>query len=95
MELTHFNDEGRARMVDVTEKPQTIRIARAAATVNMCAETMQMLRSGGMKKGDVLAVAQVAGIMAAWTFILRWRRRRCTFFPRFAARVKQAWKWRR
>ena len=76
MELTHFNDEGRARMVDVTEKPQTIRIARAAATVNMCAETMQMLRSGGMKKGDVLAVAQVAGIMAA-------------------ARVKQAWKWRR
>ena len=65
MELTHFNDEGRARMVDVTEKPQTIRIARAAATVNMCAETMQMLRSGGMKKGDVLAVAQVAGIMAA------------------------------
>ena len=65
MELTHFNDEGRARMVDVTEKPQTIRIARAAATVNMRAETMQMLRSGGMKKGDVLAVAQVAGIMAA------------------------------
>ena len=65
MELTHFNDEGRARMVDVTEKPQTIRTARAAATVNMCAETMQMLRSGGMKKGDVLAVAQVAGIMAA------------------------------
>ena len=59
MELTHFNDEGRARMVDVTEKPQTIRIARAAATVNMRAETMQMLRSGGMKKGDVLAVAQV------------------------------------
>lgn len=50
MELTHFNDEGRARMVDVTEKPQTIRIARAAATVNMCAETMQMLRSGGMKR---------------------------------------------
>lgn len=65
MELTHFNDEGRARMVDVTEKPQTIRIARAAATVNMRAETMQMLRSGGMKKGDVLSVAQVAGIMAA------------------------------
>ena len=65
MELTHFNDEGRARMVDVTEKPQTIRIARATATVNMRAETMQMLRSGGMKKGDVLAVAQVAGIMAA------------------------------
>ena len=65
MELTHFNDEGRARMVDVSEKPQTIRVARAAATVNMRAETMQMLRSGGMKKGDVLAVAQVGGIMGA------------------------------
>ena len=51
MELTHFNDEGRAHMVDVGEKPRTKRIARAQAR--------------GMKKGDVLAVAQVAGIMAA------------------------------
>ena len=65
MELTHFNEEGRARMVDVTEKPQTLRIARAAATVHMNAGTMAKIREGGMKKGDVLAVAQVAGIMAA------------------------------
>ncbi len=65
MELTHFNEEGRARMVDVSEKAQTMRIARAAATVQMAPETMQKIREGGMKKGDVLAVAQVAGIMAA------------------------------
>ena len=65
MELTHFNEEGRARMVDVTEKPQTLRIARAAATVHMNAGTMAKIREGSMKKGDVLAVAQVAGIMAA------------------------------
>ena len=65
MELTHFNKEGRARMVDVSEKPETLRIARAAATVEMAAETMQKIREGSMKKGDVLAVAQVAGIMAA------------------------------
>ena len=65
MELTHFNEEGRARMVDVTEKPQTLRIARAAATVHMNAGTMAKIRECGMKKGDVLAVAQVAGIMAA------------------------------
>ena len=57
MELTHFNEEGRARMVDVSEKAQTMRIARAAATVQMAPETMQKIREGGMKKGDVLAVA--------------------------------------
>ena len=44
MELTHFNEEGRARMVDVTEKPQTLRIARAAATVHMNAGTMAKIR---------------------------------------------------
>ena len=65
MELTHFNAEGRARMVDVTEKPKTDRIARARATVRMAAETMQKIEEGRIGKGDVLAVAQVAGIMAA------------------------------
>lgn len=65
MELTHFNEEGRARMVDVTEKPETLRIARAAAVVHMNAETMEKIRAGDFKKGDVLAVAQVAGILAA------------------------------
>ncbi|MBQ7218369.1 MAG: cyclic pyranopterin monophosphate synthase MoaC, partial [Ruminococcus sp.] len=65
MELSHINDEGRARMVDVTEKAETHRTATATATVNVAPETMQIIRTGGIKKGDVLAVAQVAGIMAA------------------------------
>ena len=65
MELTHFNDQGRARMVDVTEKPPTVRTAQAEGRVRMSAETAGRIRSGGIAKGDVLAVAQVAGIMAA------------------------------
>ena len=65
MEFTHFNDEGRARMVDVSAKEQTLRTATAKATVYLSAETFNMVAEGKMKKGDVLAVAQVAGIMAA------------------------------
>ncbi|MBR3640647.1 MAG: cyclic pyranopterin monophosphate synthase MoaC [Oscillibacter sp.] len=65
MELTHFNGERRAWMVDVSEKEQTYRVARATASVHMAAETMEKIRAGTMGKGDVLAVAQVAGIMAA------------------------------
>ena len=65
MELTHFNEQGRARMVDVSEKAQTYRVARAAATVNMERATMEQIKAGTIGKGDVLAVAQVAGIMAA------------------------------
>ena len=65
MELTHFNDEGRAHMVDVGGKPVTHRTARAMARVRMEAETMARVREGTIGKGDVLAVAQVAGIMAA------------------------------
>lgn len=65
MELTHFNDQGRARMVDVSEKPQTHRTARARATVHMAKATMDKIMAGTIGKGDVLAVAQVAGIMAA------------------------------
>lgn len=64
-ELTHFNDQGRARMVDVTEKAVTHRTATAAGTVRMAPETARLIREGGLKKGDVLAVAQVAGIQAA------------------------------
>ena len=64
-ELTHFNEQGRARMVDVTEKAVTHRVAVAAGEVHMAAETMDHIKSGTMKKGDVLAVAQVAGIQAA------------------------------
>ena len=65
MELTHFNEQGRARMVDVSEKPATYRTARACATVRMAHGTMEHIRAGQIGKGDVLAVAQVAGIMAA------------------------------
>jgi cyclic pyranopterin monophosphate synthase len=63
--LTHFNEEGRARMVDVTAKEITSRTATAATTVRMQPAALQRIKSGGTAKGDVLAVAQVAGIMAA------------------------------
>jgi cyclic pyranopterin phosphate synthase len=65
MNLSHINEQGYARMVDVSDKEDTIRIARAQAIVRMKAETLQTIRDGGIKKGDVLAVAQVAGIMGA------------------------------
>lgn len=65
MELTHFDESGRARMVDVGSKADTLRDAIAACTVRMRAETLALIRAGRMAKGDVLAVAQVAGIMAA------------------------------
>jgi len=65
MDFTHINDEGRARMVDVSGKADTERVAEARAAVRMQPETLEAIRSGGVKKGDVLAVAQVAGIMAA------------------------------
>jgi cyclic pyranopterin phosphate synthase len=64
-ELTHFNRDGRARMVDVTEKEKTFRTAVAGGTVYVNGDTFRLIRTGGMKKGDVLGVAQVAGIMAA------------------------------
>jgi cyclic pyranopterin monophosphate synthase len=64
-ELTHFNDDGRARMVDVSEKDVTLRTATAEGVVLLSAETYKLVMAGRMKKGDVLAVAQVAGIMAA------------------------------
>lgn len=65
MELTHINEQGRARMVDVTEKAETTRTAVAEGRIHMNRETAERIRTGGMAKGDVLAVAQVAGIMAA------------------------------
>ena len=64
-ELTHFNEQGRAHMVDVTAKAVTHRVAVAAGEIRMAPETLQKVREGTLKKGDVLAVAQVAGIMAA------------------------------
>ena len=65
MELTHINEQGRARMVDVTEKAETTRTAVAEGRIRMNRETAERIRTGGIAKGDVLAVAQVAGIMAA------------------------------
>ena len=62
--LTHFNEEGRARMVDVSEKDATLRQATAKAVVYMNENTFRAVMEGKVKKGDVLAVAQVAGIMA-------------------------------
>lgn len=64
-ELTHFNEQGRAHMVDVTDKAITHRTAVAAGEIQVSQEIMDHIRNGTMKKGDVLSVAQVAGIMAA------------------------------
>ena len=65
MELTHINEEGRARMVDVTQKEITFRQAEAEGRVRMARSTVELIRTGGAPKGDVLAAAQVAGILAA------------------------------
>ena len=64
-DFTHFNDSGRAKMVDVSEKSETSRTAVAAGRVRMNRETFELVKTGGMKKGDVLGAAQIAGIMAA------------------------------
>jgi len=64
-ELTHIDESGRPRMVDVTEKPDTPREAVAKGTVRMKASTLNQLKKGKMPKGDVLITAQLAGIMAA------------------------------
>lgn len=64
-ELTHINEQGRARMVDVTEKAATFRAAIAEGRIRMAPETVELIRMVGVPKGDVLAVAQVAGVMAA------------------------------
>ncbi|MCC7201499.1 MAG: cyclic pyranopterin monophosphate synthase MoaC [Nitrospirae bacterium] len=64
-ELTHFNVEGRAKMVDVSEKIVTSRTAIATGKVYMLPETLKRIQDGKIAKGDVLAVAQVAGIMGA------------------------------
>ena len=63
--LTHLDAEGRARMVDVSSKPDTVRVAVARGEVVMLPSTLALIQQGGIKKGDVLAVAQLAGVMAA------------------------------
>lgn len=64
-DFTHFNDEGRARMVNVGDKSPSVRTATAVATVRVNKNTYELIRNGGVKKGDVLTVAQIAGIMGA------------------------------
>jgi len=63
MEFTHFNESGRAHMVNVSEKNDSKRIAVARGTIKMKKETIALIKDGLIKKGDVLAVAQVGGIM--------------------------------
>lgn len=63
--FSHFDEAGRARMVDVADKPETARTATAGAWVAMSDGTLQRVRDGAIGKGDVLAVARLAGIMAA------------------------------
>ena len=64
-DLTHFDQDGRTHMVDVGSKPVTSRRAVAAGQITMAAETVEKIRQGGFGKGDVLAVARLAGIMGA------------------------------
>jgi cyclic pyranopterin monophosphate synthase len=64
-ELTHLDAQGKARMVDVGGKAETVRIAIASGRIRMSAEALAAIREGGVPKGDVLAAARIAGIMAA------------------------------
>ncbi|QPM89844.1 cyclic pyranopterin monophosphate synthase MoaC [Pseudooceanicola algae] len=65
MSLTHFDSKGDAHMVDVSDKPETARIAVAQGWVRMLPETLEMITSGTAKKGDVTGIARLAGIMGA------------------------------
>jgi cyclic pyranopterin monophosphate synthase len=64
-EFTHLDESGRARMVDVSAKGETVRVATARGRVLMRPETLRLIQTGGVAKGDVLAIAQVAGVMGA------------------------------
>jgi len=63
--LTHLDEHGRAKMVDVSDKPDTTRTAIARGEIHMKKETLDLIRAGQIKKGDVLTVAQIAGIAAS------------------------------
>ena len=65
MAFTHFNSQGHAHMVDVSAKDKAVRTARAKGKIFMRRDTLELVHTGGIQKGDVLSVAQVAGIMAA------------------------------
>ncbi|NOR24187.1 MAG: cyclic pyranopterin monophosphate synthase MoaC [Desulforhopalus sp.] len=63
--FTHFDEQGNARMVDVSEKLETVRVADAAGNIKMSSKAYELVKSGTMAKGDVLGIARVAGVMAA------------------------------
>ncbi len=63
--FTHFDEQGNARMVDVSGKKETVRVADAAGTIKMSQQAYELVKSGSMAKGDVLGIARVAGVMAA------------------------------
>jgi len=63
--FTHFDDQGKARMVDVSDKQETVRVADAAGNIRMSTAAYELVKSGSIAKGDVLGIARVAGIMAA------------------------------
>lgn len=65
MEFTHFNEYGKAKMVDVSEKNETKRVAIAKGSIKMNPKTIEMIKNNQMKKGDVLSVAQIGGITGA------------------------------
>jgi cyclic pyranopterin phosphate synthase len=64
-ELTHFDDQGQAHMVDVSAKAETHRVARAGGAIRMRAETLMLIESGSAKKGDVIGIARIAAIQGA------------------------------
>ncbi len=63
--FSHFDDQGHARMVDVSGKLETVRVANAGGNIKMSDEAYQLVKSGSMAKGDVLGIARIAGVMAA------------------------------
>ena len=63
--FTHFDEQGHARMVDVSDKQETVRVAEAAGNIKMSSRAYELVKSGSMAKGDVLGIARVAGVMAA------------------------------
>lgn len=65
MELTHLDHEGKAKMIDISQKTATERVAVATGIITMAPETLKKIRENALKKGDALAVARIAGIMAA------------------------------
>ncbi len=63
--FSHFDEQGHARMVDVSEKQETVRVAEAAGNIKMSSKAYELVKSGTMVKGDVLGIARIAGVMAA------------------------------